>query len=304
MTWRPEIAIPPGLARTVDQLGEKAARWLNQVPALAARTAQAWELEIEGSLEHEGSASVVLAVTTPDDLPAVLKLSLPSDDSRQEAEALARWDGDGAVQLYRRSEDGFVLLLERCDPGSPLWHCPPDEQIAVIVDLLPRLWSTAIADGHPFRELATTAARWERQMTAGTDVVHLPAAVVTRARRWARELVADQPRRLLHGDLHPGNILASVRAPWLAIDAKPWVGDPAFDLAQVLINWVTGGPPATSGHTHPQLASEEVVDRASRLAEALDLDRDRMLWWAVVKAIGWSFDRAGILVLDDAARDA
>ena len=41
---------------------------------------------------------------------------------------------------------------------------------------------------------------------------------------------------LLHGDFHPGNVLSAQREPWLAIDCKPVVGDPAYDLAQWLGN--------------------------------------------------------------------
>jgi streptomycin 6-kinase len=30
-------------------------------------------------------------------------------------------------------------------------------------------------------------------------------------------------------DLHAGNVLATQREPWLVIDPKPFIGDPAFD---------------------------------------------------------------------------
>ena len=111
--------------------------------------------------------------------------------------------------------------------------------------------------------------------------------------RW--HLRAD---RLLHGDLHPGNVLAARRRPWLAIDPKPVVGDPAFDLAQVLTNWVfvdvgAHGSAATAIRCH-----------ATDLAERLSLDLDVVLRWAVVKAIGWDFGRDEALVLDEAARSA
>jgi streptomycin 6-kinase len=33
---------------------------------------------------------------------------------------------------------------------------------------------------------------------------------------------------LLCTDIHPGNILASQREPWLAIDPKPYLGDPTY----------------------------------------------------------------------------
>jgi hypothetical protein len=44
------------------------------------------------------------------------------------------------------------------------------------------------------------------------------------------------------------------------------------------------------------------VRRAEQLAARLSLDVDRVLRWAVVKAIGWNAARNDTLVLDAAAR--
>jgi streptomycin 6-kinase len=41
---------------------------------------------------------------------------------------------------------------------------------------------------------------------------------------------------LLATDLHGDNILAAQREPWLVIDPKPYVGDPAYDLLQHMLN--------------------------------------------------------------------
>jgi streptomycin 6-kinase len=41
---------------------------------------------------------------------------------------------------------------------------------------------------------------------------------------------------LLATDLHAGNVLRAQREPWLAIDPKPFVGDPAYDATQHLLN--------------------------------------------------------------------
>jgi len=41
---------------------------------------------------------------------------------------------------------------------------------------------------------------------------------------------------LLYTDLHGDNILAARRAPWLVIDPKPYVGDPAYDVLQHMLN--------------------------------------------------------------------
>ena len=41
---------------------------------------------------------------------------------------------------------------------------------------------------------------------------------------------------LLATDLHAGNVLRAQREPWLVIDPKPFVGDPAYDATQHLLN--------------------------------------------------------------------
>ena len=41
---------------------------------------------------------------------------------------------------------------------------------------------------------------------------------------------------LLSTDLHAGNVLAARREPWLMIDPKPFIGDPAFDPIQHMLN--------------------------------------------------------------------
>ena len=56
-------------------------------------------------------------------------------------------------------------------------------------------------------------------------------------------LLGELPRNggdavLLHTDLHAGNVLAAEREPWLAIDPKPCVADPACDATQHIFNGV------------------------------------------------------------------
>lgn len=291
------LAVSPALRRTVTELGPEAERWLKDVPVLVAEVSNAWKLDVGRPLTHAGCASIILPAVTRRGVAAVLKLSIPHDESRHEADALKHWHGDGAVSVLRASADGFTLLLERCEPGHDLWTAGINEQIEVMTDLLPRLWTTP-NPGAPFVDLAETAARWERQMHSKAATMGVPEETADRAQRWARELAADQPRQLLHGDFHPGNILAARRRPWLAIDPKPWVGDPAFDLAQVLANWIFVD--TTTGSS----TVDTIRTRAWDLTKRFSLDLDRVLRWAVVKAIGWNFGRDKTMILDEAAHTA
>ena len=52
-----------------------------------------------------------------------------------------------------------------------------------------------------------------------------------------RELPATADSQvLLCTDLHGENVLAARREPWLVIDPKPYVGDPAYDVLQHMLN--------------------------------------------------------------------
>lgn len=81
----------------------------------------------------------------------------------------------------------------------------------------------------------------------------------------------------------------------MVIDPKPWIGDPAFDLAQLLVNWVRIEP--ASG----EAAVAITLRRAEQLANHLSLDVRRVLRWAVVKAVAWHADREHALTLEAAA---
>ena len=288
----PAVPVSARLGRSALAQGAVGRRWLAELPAAVERVARAWQLEVGVPLEHSGAA-VLLSVRTAAGAPALLKLSLPDEEARHEAEALRRWNGTGAVRVLRASDDGFVLLLERCVPGHDLWSVTRDQQVAVLTGLFPRLWVAPTPD-LPVTDLGDTVRRWQREFAAQGRALGLSCEVADRAGAWARELGSDQPSRLLHGDLHPGNVLRAEREPWLAIDPKPWLGDPAFDLAQLLANWLWA-----AGETGADARS--VHRWAAELSERLGLEVRRVLGWAAVKALGWDFDPSTVLVLGAAA---
>ena len=83
---------------------------------------------------------------------------------------------------------------------------------------------------------------------------------------------------LLHQDLHPENVLAAEREPWLVIDPKPLVGEREFALAPII-------RAPELGHSR-----QAVLERPDRLASDLRLDRERARGWAIGQTIAWSVD--------------
>ncbi len=91
------------------------------------------------------------------------------------------------------------------------------------------------------------------------------------------ELLADPtPQVLLHQDLHGGNVLRHGR-DWVAIDPKPLVGDPAFDVASLVRD------------RRPIRDTRVLERRLDVLADELGHDRERMRLWSWVHAVAWGW---------------
>ena len=252
--------------------------WLESLPRLAEECAERWSLRL-GDPFYRGNVSLTLPATMPGGRGAVLKLSFPEPESAQEGAALAHWDGEGAVLLLDADPARNALLLERAVPGTPLWGIEDDEEATLIAaSVAARLWRRPVPDGHPFRILAEEAGEWAAQLAADWETLGRPfeRRLVEAAATFARELAASQPRLVLcHQDFQGSNVLRAQREAWLAIDPKPIVGEPAFDLASLLRDrrWSIRG---------------DVIERRLDLLGAeLGLERERMRGWGVVHALHW-----------------
>jgi len=212
----------------------------------------------------------------------VLKVQQPHRESEHEADALALWDGEGAVRLLAHDRERHALLLERAVPGSSLLDVPEDAALDVAVALLPRLWKPA---GAPFRALAAEAAWWVSYLPERWDAAGRPfeRAVLDAAVATLCELAETQGEQVLVSqDFHAGNVLRAEREPWLAIDPKPLAGEREFGVAALVRD------------RDPNLRT--VRARLDRLCAELALDRDRVRGWAFAQTLAWSFEGSDVLI--------
>lgn len=237
ITVPPVLTQPGGAGST-----EAGAAWLANVPTLVARAADRWQLQV-GEPFGVGTASWTAPATTTDGTPVVLKISFPHDEARYEAVALALWRGSAAVELLAHEADDWALLMRRAHPGTPLLATPgtPEQRIDACLGVLANLHRAPVADvGVPI--LREVAQRWvaiaSERATRWQGLLAEHGAIVARAIELLQIFSADDvaPTVLLHGDLNPGNlILDDPGTPhWLAIDPKPMLGDPAYELWPVL----------------------------------------------------------------------
>ena len=236
----------------------------------AEECAERWALRLGEPLPG-GNIALVLAAERADGTAAVLKVSPPHPESDPEADALACWAGDGAVRVLERDRERRALLLERLVPGTTAWEVDEDEATRAVAGVLRRL-AIEPPPGHPFRPLAAAAREW---VDAFPEV-----------RPAVEELLADPtPQVLLHQDLHGGNVLRR-GDDWVAIDPKPLVGDPAFDVASLV-------------RDRRPIRDRRVVERRlSLLADELGHDRERMRLWSWVHAVAWGHPAEARLIRD------
>jgi len=259
--------------------GEDWTRWLAALPRLTREVLDTWRLVAEGP-GRAGVSALVLPVRTADGAPAALRLGWPHHDQEHLHLALRAWAGEGAVALLRADPRRGVLLLERANAERDLESVDVLEACEVVAGLYGRLHRPPLPQ---LDRLSDVARGWsvELEALAGTGVA--PRRFVDQAAGLARELAADPgtDRALLHNDLHYGNVLAGLghrAGEWLAIDATPLAGDPAFEVAPLLTNrWAE----AVASHD----LRGALVARLETVVDAAGLDEDRVRGWVVVRSM-------------------
>lgn len=249
--------------------------------------------ELEKSLSRWGlSDAAVISLTVGSEIYKVRKgdshfvLKILKQNEMQFAEesvlALRYFDGLGSIQLIDFADSSF--LLEYVD-GPNLTSLASDvndtQACEVICEVLQKL--------HRFSYSAPTGITKMNQrfndlyayvQRPGIEKIYLAGADI------ARQLIQSQGQVcILHGDIHHENILRCSKRGWLAIDPKPVVGEPAYDLANVFYN--------PKGKTDFLMRKELIRQRSEIFSKRLRVDQKRTLEYAL--AFGclssiWSID--------------
>src|SRR6266851_846668 len=274
------FAVPRYLAETARR-DSRMTGWIAELPAIVADLTGRWSLQVGEAFQPGGQCSWTAPVTDPAGAALVLKIGFrfPGGEERDEAAGLRLWDGNGAVRLHDalESESAYALLLERCVPGTMLDQAMPGPgQDEVVAGLLRQLWLQPPTP-RPFRPLGQMCAAWadefEEDYAAAKAADRIDPGLARAGIALFRALPGTADRRvLLCTDLHAGNILAAQRAPWLVIDPKPYVGDPAYDVLQHMLN------------CEDRLAADPAA-LAERMAALAGLDAGRVRQWLFARAV-------------------
>jgi len=283
--------IPPNFAQAMIEVHkEQGAAWLQRLPSIIDQYAARWDLIVGPPFEPLSYNYVAPAVRS-DGSDVVLKLGVPESTENGELEVLRLCDGRGIVRLLESDAEQSVMLLERLKPGTMLSSVSDDQQATSIAATVMRtLWQPAPAEHHFVTLNDWFAGLADLRPEFGGGTGPFEARLVDEAESVSRELLASTTEpMLLHGDFHHYNVLAAERQPWLAIDPKGIVGDPAYETGAFLYN-------ALPDNLDNQELRRILARRIDQLAEELPLDRERILGWGVAQAVlsgWWSYEDHG-----------
>ncbi|MFC4138547.1 MULTISPECIES: aminoglycoside phosphotransferase family protein [unclassified Microbacterium] len=271
------FVIPVEVLGGIESGDDTDREWVRQLPSVARDLLQKWDLRPAGAV-RAGEAGVLVPVRRADGTPAALKLQMPKPETGAAIIGLVAWNGRGTVRLLDSDADQGGMLLERLHADRSLDAVADDDTaVRIVGGLFARLHGVPGPDGLP--RLGTIAAGMLADVPAARPV--LDSGDRTRLDRWTRQIAeveAEPGDRLLHWDLHYGNVLAADREPWLAIDPEPLIGDPGFDL------W----PALDSGWSADDSVSDApriVRRRFDILTEMLDLDRSHAAAWTAARLL-------------------
>jgi streptomycin 6-kinase len=287
-----------GRRKLAGRFGPAGEAWGDELPGLVESYCRRWSLTLDQAVSG-GTARVYLG-RQPGGRPVVLKLTPDAGIAADEAVALRAWAGTRqAVGLLEADLGDGALLLEAVRPGTKVSDWPALPPLADVAGLLtalrqvpgPDAGGRAAAPGagpltapglgslpSMAEGMAVMFDRTARRRADPRVAGLVPPGLVDRAQRLALALAADGPGGLVHGDLHPANVLDGGPGRGLvAIDPRPSVGDPDWDA----VDWAMTRAASRA----------EMQDRIAQLARLVPgLDAGRVWGWcraaAVVLAVG------------------
>jgi len=234
--------------------------------------AATWRVAVEDVVE---TATAIIAFGSRGDERVVVKVDRQQRDESRSAAVLRAFCGSGTVRILDYAED--ALLLERVTPGDSLIAMAAtghdDDANEVLAGVIGRMSGRGYSSVPTVEEWGSS---FERYIAAEDH--SLPRPLVEEARKLYEGLCASQQRRrLLHGDLHHGNVLLDSERGWLAIDPKGVLGELEYEIGAALRNPIE----------YPEvfLDARRIHARIDYFADRLQLDPDRIVGWAFAQAV-------------------
>lgn len=273
--------------RILNIYGEDGRRWLQSLPTILDEISSLWEVRLKPPY-RDLSMNYVAPAIRSDGSEAVLKVGVPNPELETEIAALKAFNGSGAVYLFESNQELGALLLERLRPGEPLSQMEDDgSATAMAIEVIRHLQNCPVKN-HSFPSVADWFRGFRRLRDIfGGGTGPFPKELIETVEVLSQDLVASMDEFiLLHGDLHHWNILSGERQPWLAIDPKGVIGEPAYETGA----WLRNPFPDILGMPDP---ARMISRRIDQFVDELGYDRERIFGWGLTQAVlagFWSFE--------------
>ena len=196
--------------RRAELLGPEGQAWIDALPDLISDLESRWGITVESDLAG-GTEALVLAATTGDGVPVVLKLGQPASLA-QEIRALEVANGVGYAEMLAADKDNDAILLERLGQKLIDSDASEAEQLEIVVRTVEQTWLSV--DDPSELMTGVGKAQWhldwlETQWPALGEPC--PRAIIDQGIAFSRERQsAFDPGTsvLVHGDSHAWNTLA------------------------------------------------------------------------------------------------
>jgi streptomycin 6-kinase len=262
------------ITKVTNTWGDKGTSWLQQLPLLIESLAQHWSL-MDVKPVTNLSYNYVATATQNNNTPVVLKISCDKQLIADEYKALQHFDGRGSIKVLDININYNALLLQQAIPGHLLKEHHPikmEDTIAIYADVVKQLSA---------RSLTTNDYVHVREWCKDIDGIRderIEKRYIQKAQELKKFLLSSADNEYLcHGDLHLENIIAHGEK-WLSIDPKGIIGEMAFEAAAFNLTDYS----ELSDHDSIQ---DKISVRVKYLANALQLDTDRLLAWIFLRVI-------------------
>ncbi|MDF2925724.1 MAG: AraC family transcriptional regulator [Paenibacillaceae bacterium] len=273
------MALPePFVRRIAAEHGKPGEQWLRTFPKIITYCENKWSMQTRSPYPLSGH--YVAPVVFANGGEAVLKLGVPCREDRGELEALRILGGSGVIRLLDAEPDRGIMLLEKASPGQTLYTVGDEDEAARIAAGVMKAIAAGPQPDAPDFEFEAVSG-WTEELHSylsrygDAAAGPVPEAMVRKAGATLRELLAEPgPQRLLHGNLHHGNIVASSGGSWVAIDPAGIMGEAEYEAVAFLGNRLPAVNPAAALKRRLDIISEE-----------LGLSQRRMLAWGFCRSI-------------------
>jgi streptomycin 6-kinase len=260
--------------------------WQAEASTLVAAMLHRWDLS-PGGAYIGGATGSVLSVTQASGEPAVLKVAYPHVEGIWEAVGLQSFPVGCAPSVLAQDAWTWSILLESIAPGTRLKAGSMGAREALEAGGRLHKQLSAAAAPSSIPQLADamrdySAQARDRLPSQSSDLGDLGVLSLVVTAIDELDVLAGtggstgSGQCLIHGDYNPGNILDAGAGRWVAIDPKPLVGDPAYDLWP-LVSQV--GAPTRGVHPAEQLARQLAI-----AAESAEVDPARAARWSCARS--------------------